>query len=958
MKIEKNLFEVGGIAKFFLAVDQPFRASNSSDYAIQQIDFVSSMPLFIWIKCIKNCRSKVLVHETFHAQMICENCDSRLEMKVQWTLNSKIVSSTSRAVIIANKLHDSTNILQIEIKQDERVGQSMMIIRTSKPSVQSTCKVNPTAGVEFLTLFSIECDTKAVKFKVLQDSELIGEFYSSPFKVRLKRSSSLSVQLEDVHRVVEDVQLSVLVDKLSISNVTEFLNQNGKLSLHQLMASKDFRSAVVMINVAIINLNSDDELTVEKIIIELQNVELIDNESVIIMSNILRKICEKFTISHRQRMQIGLILSKISNELSPRSSMLKFNEALDLTQNLLPVVKNLSASFQLMASQEIISAPTFFRPDDYLDYESFDSEIGDKLDNLLSAGHNMEKLMASLFKLLGKFVEPTEQTLEVESENAKLIMVSEEFSGSFSSKNFTIHGTTVSITAQNFKPHRIIKLGFVSFAQDNPFWFEKDGNVMQSNFFAMTTFNENGARIEKFSEPIKISPGFVESSHNWTSKKHQVCIKPLTELVNLLIKSSSYSTILINFKISNGSRLNYFSQFDEQPKFKDFLIHETEVKTIKGSSSIQIKTNKREGDFFISFFANQNEDSSCINLTINFALLSCNLWNAEKETWSRNFCRVENVTSQWNFECVCDELGSFTAVVKEPMVWIDPAREILNSMKPNFIVLGFLISSVLTFSIIFIAASRRKKTRPKVIFLKSCHPKNQHHYLIRVVSRSGTSSEISVEVVGAESLSGKHWLDDDHRNNMRHFPESRYVFTTPSSLGKVEKIIVWIKTWGYEPSWHCEKISVQDLKSHKIVTFSVQKCFTLNQNHTEIVHEFTAATQTEAKANGNLFRQHIFKEFRQSNLSFYLNQNSRRFWLKALNMSSYLILAMFAVVYTLGPTTIVNTEEENLKFKKFEVERVLKVSFQCLPILILMIILRDLLSKVIVKMLENEETTK
>lgn len=950
MKIKKNLFNVDENATFFVVVKKMFTAVQHSDYAIQQVNFVSPEPLFVWINCVKNCRPTVLIHEIFHAQVICENCETRKGMRVQWTLNSRVVGSSARVVILSHRLADGRNILEVKVEENDRIGQSIIIIRPIKPPAVAQCEIKPPEGRELLTKFNIACNTTAIKFNVFQDTELIGKFYSSPVAIRLQRSNGLTVQLVvqlvDDKGAISSMHLNALVEKLPVSNVSQFLQpqNNQNLSLHQLVDSNDFQAAAIMIYVAVDNMNLEDESSIERIINELLLVQLVDNESISIMANILKKLCEKVSTNHRQRMQIGLILNSVSSELNP-SAMFKIDEARNLAKTLLQVVQNISFPFKLMASQEAFTAKDN-RLDEYTDYDDFDSEIGFKMDNLLSAGNNMKKMLTKLLRLLANFVEPTEPIFEVELPDFKLMVVSEEVFESESNQNYTLHETTVTLGIENVKPHKIIKLGLISFAHVNPFWFDDDENVTRSNFVTIAIFSEDGGTIKKLSEPIKILPAMVEDLHRaQSSEEHYVCIEPLKELLTFIIKPISYSTILINFKISDDSKLKYLAQFKEKLQFKDFLFNRRSVKTINGSSSIQIETNQHFGDFFISFISDRVGNTECINLTLDFFIISCNLWNVEKGTWSRNFCEVNNVLNQWNFECLCKKVGSFVATVRKSYAGVDPTRKIRNSMEPNYIVVEFLVSAILV-SLIFTAACRRKKAEIKVTHLPSCHPNSTHQYLITVTNGasrySGTSSKISIEILGSNFSSGNHWLEDKHDKFKIRRSKSCFLLTTPSNLGDVEKLILWNNPLGNKPSWQCETVEVHDLERGKKSVFFVQKWFRLINSSSQIRHEIDCATENNVEVKrSTLFENHVIEEF---NRSFKFNQNLGILGLPFLVKILQLILLMSAVSFTFGPTEVINIEDENLKFQKYDVGRALQFSFKSFSKVILMKILFDLIS--------------
>lgn len=918
VKIDPSTFVINDVVNFFLTVRS--KKTRLSASAVQKVKFVETQRLFIWIKCIKNCYRNVLVHEIFHARVICDDCEIAQEKIFEWTLNSRIIGNSSQAVIFPYQLKNEWNVLSVKIVQGERIGETSLTIWPLK-SPTAKCKISPVKGIEFVTNFTISCVSTALSFEVFQENKLIGKFYLNSMSTKLKAFNSLQLYIYDSKGALTAINLSVFVEKLTIDGVVDnfIMGSVTNSSLHQLIASNDLKSAAIMVQIAIDNIKNEDEKLMEKIIDEVEKILFADAETILIVANIIKQIVEKIETNYLQRAKFGSILGRIALATS-NFPELRFDEAINIMEIVQIIIEKQSISIKIMVNQEKDSIPEDQRFDDYEDYEAFDSEIGDELESFLSVGNNIEKVLESLLHLLSKFVEPDEPVIELSPRNQTLFVYGEDFSENSSDKNISLYDTNIIIGRRNLLPHVIVKCALIGFKNFNPFWFVDDKKVKRSNVISLSMFDSKNHKIKKFSNGLRILHRMKPS----TAPVYRVCVHNFNDMPVYRLKISVHSRIIIEYKVAHHQNVKYLTQFGKKPQFKDFVLHESYVRFAKASESIQVLTETNYEDFFIAFLPEKSNHQSCTELSLKFYVISCDAWDRLDGSWNKKICTVEKVFNTTSFECLCSQPGSFTATVELPSAWLDPSRKINNILEQNFVILDFVMSIYFTIIVAFVLIRRKNKSKKKIIHVRSNHPDDMHFYIISITTgalkNGGTSSRVCMEIFGSEASSGVLWMNDDETKFTRK-SEWDILMSTAASIGNIERIHVWIHPFGYENQWCCERISVFEPSRQKSKSFSVQCWFTLDNDEAKSVHDL-AMKENEPKKQRHLFHQNLRNEY----VKIFLSSNFKDFKKHFVVLVFIPVISMSVNCFLFGTTTASNVENEFIEFKHFDISRVLRIS--------------------------------
>jgi hypothetical protein len=881
----------------------------------QKISFVANPQLKIWIKCVKHCPNAA-VSSTFHAEVICDDCRKDLEKKFRWILNSQMLPEISQAVILPNSLTEGKHLLKVTVEQGNQKGEAEMLVNILKsPSV--ICSIAPPKGIEFTTEFSIECDLKT--FEVFQDNNLVKKFYSGRGLLRLKASSQILVRAYQTFSSIAETNVDVDVEELKIDDVSSFVLGSSISPLHHLISTNDIASAGVMIRIASKLMTEENVALTTEVVNEISRIRLIDPESIVITTGLLKVVSEKANLNWMVRKKLADMLGKIEKSLGDITEI-TLNHTKSITSDIQAVVEELSTTLPLMNLQEIPIIPSHLRFDEYAEYETFDSDIIARMEICLSVGNHVEEIFKTLFGKLVKFVKSAEPAIEMNFQGQSLKVFAknfEEFSvRTSSSHEFKVASKTKAKVTGKSMAQRRIKIGFTSFKSNHPFWFVEDNNASRSDVVILQVFDEEDRKIEKFSEPIKI----LHELKKLPTVEHSICVENTGDMPIFHVQLSKFSKLLIEYKVADGRTLNCLLQFNKKPQLKDFILNRSEVKAINGSASLEIASMHNNGELFIAFLPSKSNSGQCIDLHLNFHKISCEFWNGTNAAWTTEKCRVGQIVNAWTFECLCLFPGTLTATVDSTSAMLDPSRAIIATLFQNFIVLTFSTVIYLLLALVAVLLCS-KKSKKNLIHLKSNHPNDEYLYIIAIATgnlkNSETSSKICMRIFGKDSTSEAIWFENDGVSFTRK-SEWKFLLATQTSLGDVEKIAVWIKPSGHNISWFVDRISIADALSEKLWEFRAQKWFSLKGNQSIVFHQLTPTKSIKHECS--LYRQNLLHELAGSVLS----STVEGFKKHIVTIVAVLVIVLICNALQYKQTTELNVEDEHFSYQHFEIARVLE----------------------------------
>lgn len=946
---------------------------------LQELNIIEEASLYVWTKCIKNCGKSFLYHEIYHAVVFCENCNKKDLIEYQWNSNEVNISSSSRIIILPNALDWSPNLsLTVTVNQNKKSGTATIALITDPPPV-GKCTITPDSGVAFVTEFEINCDfTSPMGLEkknrpsksIYQNDILLIKFSSKSFKIILHEMrdglKEIVIRVESIQGSFVDLNLDVVVENFEIDDIMKFIRgENGNNSLHDLVEFNDLPKAIAMMYLTIDRMSPDDEDVADIILDEILNMELQDTDSIVILSNVLKQFCSNITMTYDLRGKIAKVFNKVSKSIdgfveeSKLSNQLKIASIRIITQNMFTALNNVLEPLKMIEPyHDVDGIYSDDRFDDYEDYEDLDVNAMNKVGNLVSTTISINRLVQSIFKCYVILVDPEEPPETFVIENLNFTFFEIDLKKSYENLTLYAFNTTIyfpKAMLTSLKYAKSLKIGLLSFKDKHPFWWATDKIQQFSNVFTLDIFTGDGFKIKDLSERFE----YTSNIENITSKEISDCVSYMNDMPIYKIEFPAYSKLLFEFNMEESHKIKFLKQIGFRPQFKDVFENPENIIIVENKTSFYIEKDVQSENeiLYIALLAHQNNESrSCINFTLSVHTLSCDVWNEEQGPWSGKYCIPLKLVNGTQLQCSCNHFSTFTSKLFVPKIFLNLPRGIVYTLEKNYTVLIMVVVSVVIFGLMFLWAWKFDEDnikKSKIIGLGSNHPNHKYYYLVTVVTggyrKSGTSSKICIELQGSRNSSGPCMLYDNkvkfHNNS-----EWSFLITVPECLGKLDKIVIWMKPSGVNNSWYCEKILVRDVARKELFSFVVENWFSLthskNRSDWNWIHE--KLLSVEKKIEKKLFRENIFFGMKNSFLacSIFNHHPSSSYTARQRVIVMFCIFAFIMMINILffGSTTQQNVENEQTYYERFQIGiNTLVVSLQSVVITIPLALLLEFL---------------
>lgn len=910
--------------------------------------------------------------------VVCENCKKNDLIEYQWSLNGNELSSSSRAIILPYVIDLVKNTLTATVNQNKKTGTAIITLTTDEPPAQK-CKITPDRGVAFVTEFEIDCEVAPDKILeqknrpskyVYQNDIFLVKFTSRTFKVILNEMqdglTNIEIRVQSLQGSFVNYILEVIVEKLEIDDIKKFIRgEASSHSLHDLVELNDLPKAVAMIHLTIVRMSSDDEDIGHILLDEIFNMNLVDPDSIIVLSNVVKEFCSKMSMTHQLRGKIAKVFNKMSesidgfvedSKLSPQFTMLLVR---NITQNILNATNYVLGPLEIIEPHhDVDGIYSDDRLDDYEDYEDFDVKTMNKVENLLSTTVSINRLVQSIFKCYVILVNPEEPPENIVMNNLNFTFFEIDLKNYY--ENLTLHAFNTTIyfpksLMTSLKYAKSLKIGLLSFQKIHPFWWATGKNHQLSNVFTLDIFTGNGLKIKDINQHFELTTNF----DNITSEVISDCVNHKNDMPIYKIEFPAYSKLLLKFNMEDFYEIKFLKRIGSRPQFKDVIENPENIKLIQNNTSFYIEKDVRSENeiLYIALVSHQNNaSSSCINFTMSVHTLSCDVWNEEQGPWSGKYCMPLELVNGTQLQCSCNHFSTFTSKLFVSPIFMNLPRGIVYSLEKNYTVLIMVVVSIVIFGLLFVWAwkyDENNDTKRRIIGLGTNHPNHKYYYLVTVVTggfrKSGTSSKICVELQGSNYSSGPCMLYDDNvkfNNNS----EWSFLITVPEYLGKLDKIVIWMKASGVNNSWYCEKILVRDIARKELFSFLVENWFSLthskNRSDWNWIHE--KLLSVEKKSQQKHFRQNFFYGMKNSFLacSIFNHHPSSSYTARQRVVVMFCIFAFIMMINILffGSTTLQNVENEQTYYQRFQIGiNTLVVSLQSVVITIPLALLLEFL---------------
>ncbi|KAK0156326.1 Polycystic kidney disease protein 1-like 2 [Merluccius polli] len=256
-------------------------------------------------------------------------------------------------------------------------------------------------------------------------------------------------------------------------------------------------------------------------------------------------------------------------------------------------------------------------------------------------------------------------------------------------------------------------------------------------------------------------------------------------------------------------------------------------------------------------------------------ITKCIYWDTDQEEWSMEGCQVGPQSTPMLTECLCNHLTLFgnSFFVMPNSLDLSQTANLFQTITQNYVVLALLC----VFYGLYLAtmlwawySDRRALIRRKITVLEDNHPCASYNYLLSVHTghrkSAGTSSNVTVRLIGAESESETQNLVDPDKPVLERGAVDMFLLSTPYPLGELRNLHLQHDSSGGQPSWYINKVMVQDMQTHQVFQFLCDCWLSADRGDGAIKKHFNAAKNNEIASFRNIFQNRTSTGFRDEHI--------------------------------------------------------------------------------------------
>ncbi|KAF7654897.1 hypothetical protein LDENG_00063320 [Lucifuga dentata] len=264
-----------------------------------------------------------------------------------------------------------------------------------------------------------------------------------------------------------------------------------------------------------------------------------------------------------------------------------------------------------------------------------------------------------------------------------------------------------------------------------------------------------------------------------------------------------------------------------------------------------------------------------LTLQIASFMTKCMYWDTKSEVWSTHGCRVGNKTTPDLTQCLCNHLTLFGSsfFVMPNYVDLSCTAELFATVTENFVVLALLCAFFGLYLIMLLGAcyaDRRASSKRKMTLLEDNHACAQYNYLISVQTghrkNAGTSSNVTVRLIGTEGESETHTLTDPDKPVFERGSVDMFLLANPFPLGDLRNLRLQHDNCGGHPSWYINKVTIQDLQTRQVWHFLCDCWLSTDHGDGMTKRTFSAARSNEIASFRNIFQTRTSTGFRDEHI--------------------------------------------------------------------------------------------
>ncbi|KAF3686523.1 Polycystic kidney disease protein 1-like 2 PC1-like 2 protein Polycystin-1L2 Precursor [Channa argus] len=264
-----------------------------------------------------------------------------------------------------------------------------------------------------------------------------------------------------------------------------------------------------------------------------------------------------------------------------------------------------------------------------------------------------------------------------------------------------------------------------------------------------------------------------------------------------------------------------------------------------------------------------------LTLKITSFMSKCLFWDVEEEIWSTEGCMVGIKSIPERTQCLCNHLTLFGSSFFVMPNFVDVAQtaELFSTVSQNYVVVALLCAFFGLYLVTLLwacYADRRSRLKRKITLIEDNHPCALYNYLISVQTghrkNAGTSSNVTVKLIGSEGESDTHILTDPDKPVFERGAVDMFLLATPYPLGEVKNLKLQHDNTGGHPSWYINKIVIQDLQTRHVWHFFCNCWLSADCDDGMTKKTFNVAKNNEIASFRNIFQTRTSTGFRDEHI--------------------------------------------------------------------------------------------
>ncbi|XP_041923306.1 polycystic kidney disease 1 like 1 [Alosa sapidissima] len=239
-----------------------------------------------------------------------------------------------------------------------------------------------------------------------------------------------------------------------------------------------------------------------------------------------------------------------------------------------------------------------------------------------------------------------------------------------------------------------------------------------------------------------------------------------------------------------------------------------------------------------------------VNYTLQIESVHCLSWDGQRE-WTHEDCTPQPGSSHVRINCSCSHLSPLTVAYGAVQSHVDVGDAAVYAMPSNNLTLSWVIAlSLVAYALMLMVCKRadgrcERSEAPHV--LPDCAPLHQQLYSVTIDtglrSRSIMTAKVYLVLYGEEAVSETKELYIPERSLFARNSKDTFILSTAERLGSIWKVRLWHDSAGPSPSWYVSHVLVRELPSWSSWLFLGECWLAVDEHDGKVERKLTVCKQ-------------------------------------------------------------------------------------------------------------------